>query len=311
MNDHHLQAESRQTLRGTPSARGFFRCPQCRSPIEIAGGTERITCATCQTCIPIVDGIILLVRDHASIERTIEDARRSDRKDWYDAPHAEMWSGPYRHHLEKRMAYVAQVLGAYRQQVARPITLLDIGCGDGAHFHWLSEFADTLYGSDYNLSRLRRAAQHPSVSRVFMADVTDYPVVDDSVDVIFFNHVLEHIPDDMQALREAYRIVKPGGLAILGVPNEGAGFWRVAYALQPRTRVTSDHVHSYTADSIAQRCRAAGFRIRDVHPIGWGVPHWTLDAKLRQFRWVDDYFAWIGRRWLPSQATSLYLTLSK
>jgi SAM-dependent methyltransferase len=144
-----------------------------------------------------------------------------------------------------------------------------------------------------------------------MADITDYPMLDDSLDIIFFNHVLEHIPDDMLALREVYRILRPGGLLILGVPNEGAAFWQMAYRLQPGVSASSDHLHHYTADTIAAKCIEAGFRLREVHPIGWGVPHWTLDALIRRFEWVDDGLEALGRRWLPSQATSLYLLLGK
>ena len=70
-----------------------------------------------------------------------------------------------------------------------------------------------------------------------MADICDYPAEDDCFDVIFFNHVLEHIPDDVAALREVRRILKPGGLLVLGVPNEGAAFWQLAYRLQPKTMV--------------------------------------------------------------------------
>jgi SAM-dependent methyltransferase len=144
-----------------------------------------------------------------------------------------------------------------------------------------------------------------------MADITDYPARDHAFDVVFFNHVLEHIPDDDRALREAHRILKPGGLLILGVPNEGAWFWQLAYRLQPEILRTSDHVHFYTAPSLAAQCRGAGFTVQEVRPIGWGVPHWTLDSLVRRFRWVDDAFEWLGRRLLRSQATSLYLLLTK
>jgi SAM-dependent methyltransferase len=129
--------------------------------------------------------------------------------------------------------------------------------------------------------------------------------------VIFFNHVLEHIPDDVGALAEAYRILKPGGLLILGVPNEGVWFWQLAYRLQPGMLRTSDHVHFYTAETLTEKCRAAGLSVREVKHIGYGVPHWTLDAGLRQFKFVDDVFEAAGKVICPMQATSLYFSLSK
>ena len=42
-------------------------------------------------------------------------------------------------------------------------------------------------------------------------DVMDIPLGDDLYDVVFCNHVLEHIPDDTKAMQELYRVLKPGG----------------------------------------------------------------------------------------------------
>lgn len=49
-------------------------------------------------------------------------------------------------------------------------------------------------------------------------DITSIPYPDHSFDVILCNHVLEHIPDDRKAMKELYRVLKPGGWAILQVP---------------------------------------------------------------------------------------------
>lgn len=49
-------------------------------------------------------------------------------------------------------------------------------------------------------------------------DIHDIPLDDESVDVIFCNHVLEHVDDDKQALSEIKRVLRPGGWAILQVP---------------------------------------------------------------------------------------------
>jgi ubiquinone/menaquinone biosynthesis C-methylase UbiE len=43
---------------------------------------------------------------------------------------------------------------------------------------------------------------------------------DNQYDVILCNHVLEHIPDDTKAMQELYRVLKPGGMAILQIPQE-------------------------------------------------------------------------------------------
>lgn len=52
------------------------------------------------------------------------------------------------------------------------------------------------------------------------ADICNLPFEDNQYDVIFCNHVLEHIPDDTKAMKELYRVLKPGGMAILQIPQD-------------------------------------------------------------------------------------------
>jgi len=52
------------------------------------------------------------------------------------------------------------------------------------------------------------------------ADICDLPFPDNSFDVILCNHVLEHIPDDFGAMKELYRILKPGGWGIFQIPQD-------------------------------------------------------------------------------------------
>ncbi|NJW54655.1 class I SAM-dependent methyltransferase, partial [Salinimicrobium oceani] len=52
------------------------------------------------------------------------------------------------------------------------------------------------------------------------ADICDLPFEDNAFDFILCNHVLEHIPDDKKAMAELFRILRPGGTAILQIPQD-------------------------------------------------------------------------------------------
>lgn len=52
------------------------------------------------------------------------------------------------------------------------------------------------------------------------ADICHLPFEDNQYDVILCNHVLEHIQNDTKAMQELYRVLKPGGMAILQIPQD-------------------------------------------------------------------------------------------
>lgn len=52
------------------------------------------------------------------------------------------------------------------------------------------------------------------------ADICNLPFQDNEFDVILCNHVLEHIPNDIKAMQELYRVLKKGGMAILQIPQD-------------------------------------------------------------------------------------------
>lgn len=287
-----------------------FRCLHCKASLKISQAEGSVSCTFCGAGFENLEGVPILVKDRWSIETMIQEAKKSGRSDWYETPQCSQWHGPYRHHLAKRRLYLDRTIEKYSRRRAFHRGL-DLGCGDGGNLGWLSKYVEDLYGSDYNLIRLTRAVNSRSAKLLFMADITDYPVNDNTFDLIFFNHVLEHIPEDLKALTEAQRILKRNGLLIVGVPNEGAIVWQLAYKIQPKVRKETDHVHFYTAESLMGKCSEAGLKILEIKHIGWGIPHWYLDEKIRTYKAIDDLLERVGRALAPSQATSLYLIGTK
>jgi SAM-dependent methyltransferase len=99
-------------------------------------------------------------------------------------------------------------------------------------------------------------------------DITDIPYSDGSFDVIYCSHVLEHVLDDRQAMREFFRVLKDDGWAILLVPVLAAETVEDPSAVRPEDRLRlygqEDHVRLYGLD-YGDRLREAGF---DVQVIG-------------------------------------------
>lgn len=289
----------------------FSRCPNCKSgPLE-ASVNDSLKCVSCGSDFGCQDGIPILVEDWRRHEAELEQAR-ANLPGWYEEEQAAEAESPWRHHLFRRRSFVQSALRSFTSKTGgKAARLLDLGCGDGNHLTWLKDHAERLYGSDYNLLRLIRSDARKTGATLFLADIMSYPSHGDFFDVIYFNHVLEHIPDDARALETVARILKPGGLLVLGVPNEGAWWWQLAYRRAPVVRANTDHVNFYTGKTLAQKVEQSGLRVTQVKPIGWGPPDWNLDMRMRRYKFWDDTFEWLGKRLLPSQSVALYVLAEK
>jgi ubiquinone/menaquinone biosynthesis C-methylase UbiE len=98
------------------------------------------------------------------------------------------------------------------------------------------------------------------------ADICNLPFEDNQYDVILCNHVLEHISDDTKAMQELFRVLKPGGMAILQIPqdlNREQTFADDTITDQKeRAKLFGqyDHVRVYGRDYF-DKLRSIGFRV--------------------------------------------------
>lgn len=101
------------------------------------------------------------------------------------------------------------------------------------------------------------------------ADICNLPFANNSFNTVFCNHVLEHIPDDSKAMQELYRILKPGGMAILQIPQDLKReiTFEDNSIVDPKKRAEIfgqyDHVRIYGRDYF-QKLRSIGFRVIEV-----------------------------------------------
>ena len=97
-------------------------------------------------------------------------------------------------------------------------------------------------------------------------DITDIRFPDESFDVIYASHVLEHVDDDRRAIRELHRVLRTGGWAVLPVPIHGKETREDPSVTDPEERQRlfgqSDHVRKYGRDGeYERRLRGSGFDV--------------------------------------------------
>ena len=101
------------------------------------------------------------------------------------------------------------------------------------------------------------------------ADICNLPFEDASFDVIFCNHVLEHIPDDTKAMQELLRILRPGGWGIFQIPQDLARATTFEddsiTDKKERTKIFGqyDHVRVYGRDYF-DKLREIGFTVEEI-----------------------------------------------
>ncbi|KZE97127.1 Spore coat polysaccharide biosynthesis protein SpsA [Geobacillus stearothermophilus] len=124
---------------------------------------------------------------------------------------------------------------------------------------WLQSFANITYvcGDLYPSDDL--------MEKIDITDIKNYS--DESFDVIICSHVLEHIPDDLRAMSELYRVLKKGGWGIIQVPialNLKETFEDPSITTpEERLRVfgQADHVRIYAKDYV-DRLKSVGFKVK-------------------------------------------------
>jgi SAM-dependent methyltransferase len=110
-------------------------------------------------------------------------------------------------------------------------------------------------------------------------DITQIQYPDQSFDVIYCSHVLEHVPDDRQAMREFHRTLKTDGWAVLLVPITAERTFEDHSITSPEDRLKHygqiDHVRRYGPDYM-DRLVEAGFRVAVFRPHDLATPEQVI-----------------------------------
>lgn len=135
---------------------------------------------------------------------------------------------------------------------------------------WAGEQGARAYGIDISAPTLTqaRAAFHggpggPRDLAGAVADVRDLPFRDDSFDAIYSMGTIEHFDETERAVAEMARVLKPGGRAIVGVPNRRDPFLRPVFAtaLQAVGLYGYGYEKSYSRPALRRMLERAGLRV--------------------------------------------------
>jgi glycosyltransferase involved in cell wall biosynthesis len=138
---------------------------------------------------------------------------------------------------------------------------LDVGCGSSRILASL----DRVVGVDVLVRKLRWARKYgkPLVN----ASAFDLPFRDASFDCVICSEVIEHIPTGQKPFLEMKRVLKDGGILILGTPDYGRLSWRIIEGMYHHLipgGYADEHITQYTREDLARGMQELGFVLFDV-----------------------------------------------
>lgn len=132
----------------------------------------------------------------------------------------------------------------------RNLKILDLGCGTGKMLKILKQFGETT-GVDSSKKAIAYA-KVKGAGKVVLGNATKLPFRAESFDLVTAMELLEHIKDDAGALREWFRVLKPGGVLFLTAP---AYVWMWGPADK-----FAHHERRYTRGQLVTLLKSNGFR---------------------------------------------------
>lgn len=163
----------------------------------------------------------------------------------------------------RRLAMIQQAAG---ERLSPGRRVLVDGCGVGLYVRALRQFTSYVVGLDIEAERVADSYAHSPLAHVAAGEYLPYP--SNYFDLVLSHEVIEHVQNDVQAVAEMARVLKPGGRAVIFCPNrlypfETHGhYWRgeyhfgntpfINYLPDALRNKLAPHVRAYTTRDLKQ-----------------------------------------------------------
>jgi len=191
------------------------------------------------------------------------------------------------------------------------VRVLDAGCGNGRHLYEAFKRPGVqVVGLDMKSEDVTKARNMMRLMEkegeggeagwgIFTGDITKLPFSDHSFDIVICSEVLEHIPDEAEAIREITRVLKPGEIMAVSVPRFFPEL--ICWALSKTYRnEPGGHIRIYRKRELIRKLEEAGLVCFDTgRAHGLHAPYWWLKCMVglenessRLVKLYHDFLVW-------------------
>lgn len=181
-----------------------------------------------------------------------------------------------------------------RVKEGKRLTIADMGCGSGAFTSYIMKAYKNarIIGVDISKGCIDRAKRDFGEIEFAIDDVEKTKFKNDSFDVVWYSGILHHFPDFSKVAKEAFRILKPGGLFFSYDPNYyNPAFWLYRHPKSPfysNIGITSNE-RLIKGDEIKRVFEDAGFETSVKATSGIKF-HYIESQKTRPFLSIYNFF---------------------
>lgn len=152
-----------------------------------------------------------------------------------------------------------------------PGRLLDVGCGEGFVLSAYEANGWDVEGIDHSIEGVR-GMNPDQLKNVRQGNLfrllEDYVAAGSAYDIVWLGNVLEHVRNPVDLMRSIHAIVKPSGLLVATVPNDGTPYHEELFdsgAIPDRFWIAiPDHLSYFTRESLARTAEATGWMVRKI-----------------------------------------------
>jgi SAM-dependent methyltransferase len=246
-------------MTGAPAqapAAGPRRCPAC------AGGEFALDPGAGR------EGVFSIVRcAGCGLRLTEPRARAADLPGFYPAEYYGEGGPRFRPLAERIAVWLRDRRAAWVARLRPPGAVLDVGCGHGYMLAALRARGWHVQGVELHEAAARYGREQLGLP-ITVGEVESLGLPPASFDVVVFWQSFEHVPDPRATIAETARLLRPGGLAVISVPN--AASWQARWAGPhwfhwelPR------HLYHWDPATLTRLCAAAGLTVERTSHVNW------------------------------------------